>query len=970
MTALPDDSAPVSDRPSEVRLDGLPAISPDEREAELQEQIDNIVPTRGYRAMPLVGLGGSAGAITAIKQYLEAAPVDAGIAYAVVLHLSPEHESILPEMFQRCTTMPVHQAEDGQKVEADTVYVIPPGKHLTVTEGHLRLTPLDRVKGRRVAVDMFLRSLADTHGPHGIAIVFSGADGDGALGLKRIKERGGLTIAQEPDEAEHTGMPCSAIATGMVDWVLRAAEMPAKVRTYLEREQQLRLPPEEGPQPAKAPGEAGDDAEAALRELLVHLRTRTGHDFTCYKRATILRRIARRMQVNGVNDLPAYLAYLRTHPGEAGALLKDFLISVTNFFRDREAFAALEQRIPKLFEGKTQDDVVRVWVPAVATGEEAYSMAILLMEHACRLDFPPAIQVFACDLDEEAIEVARAGVYPETIVADVSEERLRQWFVHEHRGWRVRRELREILLFAAHDVLRDAPFSRMDLISCRNLLIYLDGAAQARLLNMFHFALRPAGLLFLGTSETVEEGSHLFDTLDKKHRLYQHQPFARSTVPISTSISRLIARVPELPAYRARPVLPGPSFALTAGIPPATVRRVGAGGTELRPSLSDLHFSMLERFAPPSLIINGDHEIVHLSEKAGRFLQFAAGEPTRNLLRMIHPDLRVELRAAIFRATQSGQPAESFRIPLVIEGEKKTVRLRVMPAPELAPNFLLVVFDVKDPGAPEAPSEPGGAVGAEGGGAAVGRSVSEDLELELEQLKSHLCDTVEQYEASTEELKASNEELQAMNEELRSATEELETSREELQSVNEELTTVNQELKAKVDELGNANSDLHNLMASTAIATVFVDRELRIMRYTPPAVELFNLIGSDVGRPLTDLKHELDYDVLVSDAHAVLERLIPMEREIAASDGRTFLVRLLPYRTLEDRIAGVVLNFVDITERKRAEAELQVRHAELERFNSATVGRELRMVELKKEINRLLVRLGETARYLIPGEKL
>jgi two-component system CheB/CheR fusion protein len=373
------DSPPENTLLSPLRDDGLPAISPDEREQELLDQIDNIIPTRGYQMRPMVGLGGSAGSIVGIQAFLQATPPDTGMAFVVILHLDPERQSALPEMLQRSTRMPVRWARDGEKVEPNTVYVIPPGKHLTVVDEWFRLTPLEPQNGRRVAVDLFFRSMGDTHGPHAVAVIFSGADGDGALGVKRIKERGGLTIAQDPDEAQHDGMPRSAIATGMVDWVLDAAQMPARIAEYLQRGGRLQLPPEEGPQPASVPRTASGADEAALREVLVFLRTRTGRDFTYYKRATILRRISRRMQVNGIDDLPGYLAYLRTHHGESGALLKDLLISVTNFFRDREAFGTLETRIPELFEGKSQNDVVRVWVPACATGEEAYSIAILLM---------------------------------------------------------------------------------------------------------------------------------------------------------------------------------------------------------------------------------------------------------------------------------------------------------------------------------------------------------------------------------------------------------------------------------------------------------------------------------------------------------------------------------------------------------------------------------------------------------------
>ena len=690
---------------------GLPAIAPDVIEQEAGSQIDNIIPSYGYQLTPIVGLGGSAGAIPALRAFFETMPADAGMIFVVVLHLSPDHVSTLASMIQKWTKMRVVQAVDTQRVEPNWVYVIPPGKHLTATDGHLRVTDLDREHGRRVAVDLFFRSLADAYGPHAAAIVLSGGDGDGTLGIKRIKERGGLTIAQDPEEAEHDSMPRAAIETGMVDWVLGAADMPQRLCDYVARERRLLLPSEEGPQPAEAAKSAATEPESALREILVFLRMRTGRDFTYYKRATILRRISRRMQVNGVEDMPAYLSFLRTHPGEAGALFKDLLISVTNFFRDRDSFAALEKKIPALFEGKGQGDAVRVWVPACATGEEAYSIAMLLLEHARTLDIPPAIQVFGCDLDEDAVQEARLGVFPEAITADVSEERLRRFFIKEHRGYRIRREVREIVLFAAHDLLKDAPFSRLDLISCRNLLIYLSREAQARVFEIFHFALKPEGLLFLGASESVEDGSPLFRIVDKRHRLYLRKAAARIGLPVPSGPSSLLVRQIEqemqnerTAAAQAPVVVPPSSFnpspsALLAGL------RAAAGRENDRASWSELHFKLIERFAPPSMLVNADYDIQHLSERAGRFLQFVGGSPTTNLLRLINSALRVDLRTALFRASQSGETAVALQVPAEIEGARVAVNIRVSPARDLAPDLLLVVFE-EGPSAPQADGTP------------------------------------------------------------------------------------------------------------------------------------------------------------------------------------------------------------------------------------------------------------------------
>jgi two-component system CheB/CheR fusion protein len=901
---------PLRDDPAKGKFHPVSGPAADLGEELLADEIDDIVPSRGTQTLPVVALGGSAGSIQALQEFFKLMPANSGMAFVVVLHLSPEHESSLDELLGRITKMPVSVAKQGQTIEANSIYVIPPGKHISSIDGRFSLFDIEPERGRRVAVDLFLRSLADTHGPHALAIILSGADSDGAIGIKRIKERGGLTIAQEPEEAEHSGMPRAAIATGMVDWVLRVAEMPERLQQYAARERTLQVPPEEGPQPARATSPTKDENELALREVLTYLRTRTGHDFSYYKRATIIRRIARRMQINNVDTVGAYLDYLRVHAGEAGALLQDLLISVTNFFRDRDCFEALEPHIPDLLRTKHQNEHIRVWVPACATGEEAYSLAILFFEHARRLDLPmPTLQIFGCDLDESAIQIARAGVYPDTIAADVSPQRLQRFFVKEHRGYRVRREVREAVLFAVHDLLRDPPFSRMDLISCRNLLIYLNRDAQQRVFDIFHFALRQDGILFLGASESIEDSHTAFGVLDKKHRIFTHKTAPRSTLPAATGRSPLHEVIQHSVPSGLRPVLPGAAFTNASGAVEFTQREAGF---DPRPLPGELHMKLLERFAPPSILVDREHEIVHLSPTAGKFLQVAGGEPSRNLVHLIHPMLRGELRAALFRAVEGPTPVQCFRVPVDLGGARELVDIHVSSAAEVAPGYLLVVFDAQ----PLSAGESAEAIRAEP------EPVVRHLERELEAMKSQLRDTVEQYEAGTEELKASNEELQAMNEELRSATEELETSREELQSVNEELASVNQELKGKVDQLAHANADLQNFLASTAIATVFVDRELRVMRYTPPAVEIFHFIPGDVGRPLKDLRDRLDYPELSADAEQVLENLTPIEREVSDQAGSWYLARMRVYRTEEDRIGGVVLTLVDISRRRLAEENL------------------------------------------------
>ena len=905
--------ADKSDKAGGALLSGEPLVA-DHAEEELADQTHDTVPARGYDEQPIVGLGGSAGSISALQTFFRATPHDTGLAFVVVVHLSRDHESTLAGVLQRSTVMRVVQVRSTVRVEPDTVYVIPPSCTLATIDGALRLGRLDPEQGGRYTIDVFFRTLADSHGPGAVAVVLSGMDGDGAIGIKRIKERGGLTIAQDPGQADAPDMPRTAIATGMVDWVLKVEDMPTKLVTYRQVGERLRLPPEQIEVTSSA--EDAQTDEAALRDVFALLHTRTGRNFAYYKRATMLRRVGRRMQVNGIAQLPAYLRYLRTHPGEAGMLLQDLLISVTNFFRDPHVFEALGQHVASLFRDKGPDDAVRVWVPGCATGEEAYSIAMLLQEHARYLDAPPAVQVFATDLDEQAIQNARNAFYPSAIAADVSPDRLRRFFTKERHGYRVRRELREAVLFAPHDLLVDSPFSRLDLVSCRNLMIYLNREAQRRALDIFHFSLQAGGLLLLGVSESVDEGNEWFAALDRKHHLFLSRTVPRASVaPVNLRSSPMVALRRPIPLDgRLSPQvgpLPVPDNQAVAAAPDA--------GNGRPASWSSLHYRLLERLNPPSLLVSPQHEIMHLSEHAGRYLQFAGGEPTRHLFHSVLPGLRVELRAALYRAAQQQHGVTVAPVPVQIDNRQVLVGLRVEPVADVAPDFMLVLFHeengderagVVDTTAP--PSEP----------------LALQLERELEDLKVEMREIVEQAEASTEELEASNEELQAMNEELRSATEELETGREELTAVNEELTAVNDELKHKVDQLAHANSDLRNLMAATAIATVFLDSELRITRYTPSAVRLFNLIPSDAGRPLSDLASQLDHPELSRDASRALSELLPSEREVAA-DSRWFLARTLPYRTTDDRIAGVVLTFVDITERKRAEEALRVSREQL-----------------------------------------
>jgi two-component system CheB/CheR fusion protein len=869
-----------------------PPSSPASAEREL---------TPSTLSFPIIGIGASAGGLEALIRFFEQMPADPGMAFVVILHLSPKHESNAAEILQRSTQLPVTQVTQPVPVEVNHVYVIPPGIELTMNDGYVRVAPGERVRGHQVAVDVFFRTMAEVHKERAVCIVMSGTGSDGAVGLTRVKENGGLTMAQSPEDAAHDGMPRAAIGTGMVDIVLPAAEMGPRLVEHWNNARRIRMPVDEQVDlaPETDGGDAARQAEKALQEIVALLRTYTRHDFLHYKRATVLRRIERRLQVNRLADLPAYRDFLHNHPEEATPLLQDMLISVTNFFRDPEAFEAFEHyAIPKLLANRQPGEQVRAWVAGCATGEEGYSLSMLLREQVDRQSKPLDIQIFATDIDERAIATARRGLYAQGIAEDLSPARLQQFFVVEQDQYRIATSVREPVLFALHNLLRDPPFSRLDIICCRNLLIYLDRAAQAHVLEMFRIALRPGGYLFLGTSESIDAVGSLFTAVDKKNRIYRVNP----DLPPARHV-RLISDAPAKPGWA------GPMEALRS--PKRAVRL----------SFAELHQRALEQFSPPSVLINSEHEVLHLSNGVGRFMERASGEPSNNLLSNVRPDLRLELRTALFKAAQTSGSVETRLVQRREDGRQVFLNITVRPLQqqtdnekEAAPQLTLVVFDeVEESMRPEG-GEPADAAR---------ELLIDQMEGEIRQLKLHLQDTIEGAETSTEELKASNEELQAINEELRSATEELETSKEELQSMNEELVTVNFELKMKVEERGRINDDMQNLIASSEIATVFVDRGMHVKRYTPHANNLFNLIATDLGRSLFDITSRLDYPQLAEDTAAAFKELRTSERHVTSVDGRHYLARILPYRTAEDKIEGAILNFFDITDLTAAEERVR-----------------------------------------------
>lgn len=828
---------------------------------------------RSSPQVAIVGIGASAGGLAILKRFFACTSADSGLAYVVIMHLAPDHPSVLADLLQPHVAMPVQQVTEDVIVEANHVYVIPPGRNLSTIDSHLRLSLLEVRRAERAPIDHFFDTLSQSHREHCVAVVLSGTGSDGSIGISTVKERGGLTIAQEPSEAEFEGMPRSAIATGLVDLVLPVPEMPEQILKFIRTTPSV---------------EVADDLTAQaqidrqdLQHIFAQVRARTGQDFSRYKPSTVLRRIRRRMQINHTEDLHGYLERLRQYPAEVSQLADDLLITVTQFFRDPAIYAYIEDNvIPRLFEGKDAGDTIRVWSVGCATGEEAYSLAMLLLEHAERLEAPPKLEVFATDVHEGALARAREGLYPEAIAGYLQESRLLRFFRQEEGYYRIKGELRELLVFATHNLLKDAPFSRQDLIVCRNLLIYMQPETQQKLIELFHYALNPGGLLWLGSAESLGRIG-LFEPESKPNVVYR-----RRDVP--------------------RPELALPVFARPFRIPALTGNR---RPPESLASYGGLHERMVERFALPSILVDQDLRLAHTSEHAGRYLRVPGGEMSSNVFKLVREELCGELQSALYRATERGQPQRTAPIPLTLDGEPRLVVVQVRPSQDDTLGGLhLVIFDEMPPVQP--PDEPG-------------LSVSDDDSAELELTKQRLRSVVAQNEASREEMKGANQELQSANEELRSTMEELETSKEELQSMNEELHTVNQENRHKVVELSQLTADLNNLMAASEIATLFLDQDLRIVRVTPRAGELFNILLRDRGRPLTDLRRLVAYEQLEEDARIVLETLVPVQREVQGQHGDWFLTRVLPYRSTSDQIQGVVITLVDITEHKHAELALR-----------------------------------------------
>ena len=874
----------------------------------------------GAGVFPIIGMGASAGGLGAFETIFSHMPPDSdtGIAFVIVQHLDPDHKSILSELVRRYTKMRVYDVSDGMQVEPNCAYIIRPNKDLALIQGKLHLMEPSVRRGLRLPIDFFFRSLAQDRGEQSIGIILSGNGTDGTLGLRAIKEAGGMAVVQEPKSADFDGMPRSAIASGLADYVLRPEEMPAELIAYVKRTSTFKRSPT-----AATPA----DVSGWLLKILGLLRAHNGHDLTHYKQNTVRRRVERRMVVNQIDSLESYVRMLRQNPLEMDTLFRELLIGVTSFFRDAGAFEAVRDlALPAIMTERPPGQPIRVWVPGCSTGEEAYSIAMLIHEAAEKLGRDFVVQVFATDIDHESIEKARAGVYPANIAADVSPDRLSRFFAQEQKDfYRIKKTLRDQLIFAEQDVIKDPPFSKIDLISCRNMLIYMDPILQKRLIPLFHYALSSSGFLLLGNSESVGEFTNLFTIIERKWKLYR-----RKDLTLGTMGALVLSR---LPSHAEHPA--GEGLAVET--------------REKKPALREITERMLLRnYTPACVVVNEQGEILYVHGRSGKYLELPSGDANLNLLRAAREGLKIELANALRKVIGQRQPVSYENLEVRTNGGYTTVNLNLELAEGAAgaSNIVLVTFqevrhkkasDLPAPltdGPPESsspPDEKDRHIAA----------LERDLRIKSETLQT----TIEELETSNEELKSTNEELQSTNEELQSTNEELETSKEELQSVNEELVTVNTELQQKMDGLSRANNDMNNLLAGTGIGMLFVDHQLRIQRFTPATTQIINLIQTDIGRPVSDLVSNLaGYDRLGKDVEAVLDNLIPREAEVQTRNGNWYLMRILPYRTVENVIEGAVLTFVDIGGQKRAEEELrklstklegrvQERGVELERVN-------------------------------------
>ncbi|MDY9927173.1 chemotaxis protein CheB [Methanosarcina sp.] len=844
---------------------------------------------------PIVGIGASAGGLAAFENFFSAISDDThpGAAFVIVQHLDPSHKSILTDLIGRYTHMPVYEVKDGMVVQPNCIYVIPPNYDMMLEYGTLQLQKRTETGGLHLPVNLFFRSLALNKQELSIGIILSGTGEDGTLGARAIKDAGGMVIVQSPESSEYDGMPRSAIATGLADYILPPAEMPAQLIAYVNQVF--------GKRPHVVP-----KAENAMKSIFNLIRAKAGHDFSDYKLNTISRRIERRMAIINVNSLDEYVLYLQQKPDEVDALFQDLLIGVTSFFRNPTAFEALKETvIPNLFTGKHPDSTIRIWVPGCSTGEEAYSIAILLKEQMEILKKNFKVQIFATDIDSRAILKARSGVYPSTISIDLSPERLERFFIQDSNGnYRIQKNIRDMIVFSEHDIIKDPPFSKLALLSCRNVLIYMEKKLQKKLIPLFHYALDKDGFLFLGPSETLGEFENLFETLDRKSKLYRKKDVSSGPLLIGTFIpSRLENGETKKPSSKA-PI-------------------------ESKPQLRELtEQTMLQHYTSVGVLVDKRGDILYIHGRTGMYLELASGEAgPNNILKTAREGLKQELATALHIAVVRKEPVFRSELRVKTNGDFTTVNLALRPVAAGSDEadgqnlFLVIIEEAKT--SEQSQIEKDIAIGDSEGACEKSMDVDAcilELKRELQIKEESLKASNEELETSNEELKASNEEMQSINEELQSTNEELETSREELQSVNEELTTVNTELQNKVADLSQAVDDMNNLLAGTGIGTIFVDHQMHILRFTPQVTSVVNLIPTDVGRPVGHIvSNLLGYDRLVEDIKEVLDTLAPKDIEVQTKKSVWYLLRIRPYRTIENVIRGAVITFTDINEIKRAE---------------------------------------------------
>ncbi|WP_434623443.1 chemotaxis protein CheB [Azospirillum sp. B2RO_4] len=837
---------------------------------------DGVAPEQGCC---IVGIGASAGGLEALQRFFDAVPGDSDLAYVVVQHLSPVHKSLMVDLLAKHTEMEVVQATDGVPVQRNTVYLLPPGKHLSIEDGRLRLTTKDAGSGMSLPIDIFLTALARDQGSRAIGLILSGTGSDGTRGLMAIKSAGGFTAVQQPETAQFDGMPRSALATGQIDAALPPEDLPARLiehaRKALTRAR---------PMPARQRRDEGDDP---LAQIIAVIRSVTGVDFSHYKLATLLRRIERRMQGAGLESMEEYAALLRRNSAETVNLYKEMLIGVTRFFRDESAFRVLADRvIPGLLANRSPTDMIRVWVCGCASGEEAYSIAILFAEAQERLGRSFDVKIFATDIDQDSIEVASLGEYPRSIAEDVSQERLARFFTARGESYVVSRDIRRMVVFAAHNIMRDPPFTKIDLLSCRNLLIYMDQPLQRKVLSLFQYALRQGGFLFLGTSETLGDLQGDFHTVDSRNKVFQ------SLRAGSFRLSRLL--VPTVAAPLARHGDDGGSHAMEEGA-----------------AIDEAMAALMKAYVPPCLLVNEQMTIMHVFGDASSLLKVPAGEATLNVLKMLPSSVAMVTGTALNRAFRSGEEFALSNIPVKDREGVAAISLRVQPyvARKTGRRFALVVLDRANMLPLSVPDSD--------------FDLNADAAERIRGLEQELLSRGENLQATIEELETANEELQATNEELLASNEELQSTNEELQSVNEELYSVNAEYQAKVEELTEITNDLDNLLRSTEIGTVFLDTDFVIRRFTPAAAGFINIIPRDIGRSIAHLSTNIDYPDFLADIRKVFAGQEPVERHVRVHDGRWVLTRILPYLTDKNQVGGVVVTFVDVTDTKLAEERLQ-----------------------------------------------